>query len=530
MGLRQMVSGLRRISSGVSGRESGAHEPAVADPACERWSDALWAGFHDAAGAALRRMIATGHQATAARAAYLLNCWLHAEGMALESLDALDADEPRHGVMIALDEVRRGEIAAATRRVETLVGRHGEDADVRAHLAGLQPDVSARVAQWNELLAARSAAPIAAGPAGFGDLRSTAQAPVTHGPLVTVIVPVWNASTTLAAAVGSLTAQAYENLEILLVDDASTDGSGDLARAVAASDDRIRVISREVNGGAYRARNDGWRACGGELITVHDADDWAHPERIARQVAFMAARHHVVASGSYLVRVDSGVRPAVHGREPAVVVGRNTASLMYRREVLEQVGAWDARVRGAADYELRRRVEHRVGASAVAHFDKGLPMVFSLRHAGSLTAGSATGMRSLWHVHGARRQYVESFEWHNRHQGHDAGWVAPAVMCGGEAEVRCGVVVTADLGDASPDLPAVRKVVAAEGSVCLVHVPSAVDRVTVPVASEVWELIDGLGVRLATAGETLRCDRHEIIGDDASALGPIVGGVEICVA
>lgn len=525
-----MVSRLGRISSGVSRRGPGAEAPAVVDPACERWSDALWAGFHEAAGAALRRMIATGQHATSARAAYLLNCWLHAEGMELESLDALDPDEPRHGVMIALDELRRGETEAATRRVETLAGRHVGDADLRAHLAGLQPDVSARVAQWNELLAARSAAPIEAGAAGFGDLRSTAQATVTHGPLVTVIVPVWNASTTLAAAVGSLTAQSYENLEIVLVDDASSDGSGDLAREVAASDDRIRVIRREVNGGAYRARNDGWRACRGELITVHDADDWAHPERIERQVAFMAARNMLAASGGYLVRVDPQLRPVVHGREPAVVVGRNTASLMYRREVLEQVGAWDERVRGAADYELRRRVEHRLGVSSVAHVDKGLPMVWSLRHPGSLTSVSATGMRSLWHIHGARRQYVESFEWRNRHRERGADFVVPAVMCGGEAMVRCGVVVTADVGEGSKDLPAVRKVLAAEGSVCLVHVPSAVDRVTVPVASEVWELIDGFGVRLATAGETLRCDRHEIIGGDASELGPVVGGVHVIVS
>ncbi len=504
------------------------------DQRAEQLSEALWAGFIEDGSAGLRELIVAGDGATAARAAYLLNCWLWAQDEPLEAVAKMNVSEPRHAVMIALDEASRGDVAGAHRRLTAMVDQHPDDANLRLHLANLETDPLQRLAHWNHVLTARSGAPIEAGVESFEGLRVGAIAPVSAGPLVSVIVPIWNSSATLRAAVTSLRSQTYRNLQILLVDDASTDGSQEVARELAQEDDRITVITMPVNGGAYHARNTGWREAQGQLITVHDPDDWAHPERIARQVEFIAVREAVMAVGSYLVRVDPQLRAVVHGREPAVVVGRNTASLMYRRSALKAVGCWDDRVRGAADYELRRRVEHRFGLKSVAHIGQGLPMVWSLRQPGSLTSASVTGMQSLWHVQGARRQFVESFEWHHRHRGLEPEYVepeyvVPGLLRGAAPEVRCDLAVTADLGEGSSDLAAVWDLLVpvSDYSVVLIHVPGDVGRVLVPVAAGVWERVDGHRVRVATSGETVICARHETVSP--SALGSLDLAVQVQV-
>ena len=86
---------------------------------------------------------------------------------------------------------------------------------------------------------------------------ASSASPDLSAPLVSVVTPVWNAAATLAETVASVRAQSLADWELLLVDDASTDGSRDLARALAAADPRIRLIERATNGGAAAARNDG---------------------------------------------------------------------------------------------------------------------------------------------------------------------------------------------------------------------------------------------------------------------------------
>ncbi len=111
-------------------------------------------------------------------------------------------------------------------------------------------------------------------------------------PLFSVVTPVWNAAATLAGTVASVRAQSLADWELLLVDDASTDGSLALARALAAGDPRIRVLARETNGGAATARNDAIRAARGRFIAFLDADDRWYSEKLARQQAFMAESGH----------------------------------------------------------------------------------------------------------------------------------------------------------------------------------------------------------------------------------------------
>lgn len=90
--------------------------------------------------------------------------------------------------------------------------------------------------------------------------------------LISIIVPVYNTSEYIAACLKSLAAQTYDKIEIIVVDDGSDDGSGEIAKSFAAADTRFKVF-RKVNGGVSSARNFGLAKASGEYVTFADADD-----------------------------------------------------------------------------------------------------------------------------------------------------------------------------------------------------------------------------------------------------------------
>lgn len=107
---------------------------------------------------------------------------------------------------------------------------------------------------------------------------------------VSIIIPVYNVEHYLHQCVDSLTAQSYKNLEIILVDDGSTDQSGGICDGYAASDARVRVI-HQVNAGAANAKNAGLDHATGDYITFLDSDDYVEPDWIERLVS-AAQEHH----------------------------------------------------------------------------------------------------------------------------------------------------------------------------------------------------------------------------------------------
>lgn len=185
---------------------------------------------------------------------------------------------------------------------------------------------------------------------------------MTNIPRVSVLLPVYNGMPHLLEVAESVLMQTFTDFEVLLVDDGSTDGSGEACDALAARDARVRVLRHEggVNRGLVASLNLGLAEARSELIARVDADDISYPERFARQVAFLDAHPHVGVVGS---RAD-----AFDGETWSVWVEYLThemtlwqllfttpvmhSSVVMRREVPERIGGYDARYEYSEDYKF----------------------------------------------------------------------------------------------------------------------------------------------------------------------------------
>lgn len=126
-------------------------------------------------------------------------------------------------------------------------------------------------------------------------------------PLISVIMPVYNAAAKadlLDIAVGSILAQTEQNFELILIDDLSTDNTGEILQAYAAKDARIKLVKNTRGKGIGGALNSGLEVATGEFIARHDADDISTPDRFARQVAYLKHHPEAVAVGCQLTIID----------------------------------------------------------------------------------------------------------------------------------------------------------------------------------------------------------------------------------
>jgi glycosyltransferase involved in cell wall biosynthesis len=118
-------------------------------------------------------------------------------------------------------------------------------------------------------------------------------------PAVSILLPCYNAVSTLDEALESIASQTLDDYEVVAVDDGSTDGSLQLLNDWASRDRRVHIISRK-HGGIIPSLNAGLNACQAEIVARMDADDRSHPERLAEQVGYLD-RHPEVAVVSCLV-------------------------------------------------------------------------------------------------------------------------------------------------------------------------------------------------------------------------------------
>ncbi len=122
-------------------------------------------------------------------------------------------------------------------------------------------------------------------------------------PTVSVIIPVYNGERYVADAIGSILSQSFKDFELILIDDASTDGSLEVLRS--QDDQRIRIVRNDVNLGLARTHNRGLDLARGRYLAMLDHDDWSEPERLAKQVAFLDRHEDHVLVGSWAATMDA---------------------------------------------------------------------------------------------------------------------------------------------------------------------------------------------------------------------------------
>ncbi len=124
---------------------------------------------------------------------------------------------------------------------------------------------------------------------------------MNNQPLVTILMPCYNAELYVEEALTSLIGQTYKNLEILLIDDGSTDRTPEILAKFAAQDTRIRIVRNETNLKLIPSLNKGIRLAQGEYLARMDADDVSLPDRIERQLAFIEESGADLVSSSVIV-------------------------------------------------------------------------------------------------------------------------------------------------------------------------------------------------------------------------------------
>ena len=168
-------------------------------------------------------------------------------------------------------------------------------------------------------------------------------------PKASIIVPAYNASATLLATLDSLLNQTFRDLEIIVVDDGSTDATRRIAEAYCA-DPRMRVV-RQSNAGAASARNTGLAVSRGRYVGFCDADDLWHPQKLATHVAHLDANPDVGVSFSAVSLIDEEDRPLGEFQRPKLE--NISAAYLFKRNPIGTISTVVARREALDDMSYR---------------------------------------------------------------------------------------------------------------------------------------------------------------------------------
>jgi glycosyltransferase involved in cell wall biosynthesis len=198
-------------------------------------------------------------------------------------------------------------------------------------------------------------------------------------PTVSVLMTTWNGAGFIGASIASVLAQSFTDFELIVVDDGSTDDTSCVLAGIG--DPRLRVLRQAVNGGVVAARNAGFAAARGRYVAALDHDDLSHPERLARQVAYLEAHPGVVLVATEIEIEEPGARRHAPdhptGGDPTLMRWLlhvdnplTWSSVMVRADAVRRLGAFvRPEYELADDFDLYHRL---LGVGEIARLDEVL--------------------------------------------------------------------------------------------------------------------------------------------------------------
>jgi glycosyltransferase involved in cell wall biosynthesis len=180
-------------------------------------------------------------------------------------------------------------------------------------------------------------------------------------PAVSVVMPVRNAAPYLEESVGSILAQTFADFELVVLENGATDGSGEVLRALAARDPRIRLSETAAALGRAGSSNGVVQRSRAPVIVRMDADDVSHPRRLERQLEVLRRQPDVVLVGTLYAGIDRNGR-RVRPRDRASLMRHSTESpfphgtTALRRRAFDQVGGYREECEGWEDLDLLHRL------------------------------------------------------------------------------------------------------------------------------------------------------------------------------
>lgn len=185
-------------------------------------------------------------------------------------------------------------------------------------------------------------------------------------PKVSVVMPAYNTEKYIAVAIESILNQTFKDFEFIIIDDGSTDKTGEIIQGYAKKDERIIFLRNTENLHNYKTRNKGVMIAKGKYIVTMDADDWSYPDRLQKQFEFMERNEEVVLCGSFIEicglnlkvinirnypETDEKIRKKIFKYNPFC-----HPATMWRAETVKKVGGYNDKYPLSQDYKLEFKV------------------------------------------------------------------------------------------------------------------------------------------------------------------------------
>ena len=225
---------------------------------------------------------------------------------------------------------------------------------------------------------------------------------INNSSLVSIIVPVYNAEKFIKDTIKTVIDQTYENWELLLVNDCSTDKSVEIIKDYQQKDKRIKLFSNPKNSGAAVSRNKGIRESRGRYIAFLDADDLWEPKKLEKQVAFMQEKDCAFSFTGYEFADENGTPKGKKVYVPARLTYRgalrntiiSTITVMLDMQKLSKENVYMPNVKSedtACWWKVLKKIDQAYGMSEILSYYR--------RSSGSLSSNKFEAIKRVWNLY-----------------------------------------------------------------------------------------------------------------------------------